>query len=190
MNVDGNLQIALDGGRSTKERIEAVHALGGSGSGKAIVALTLVIPREMDPELKAAIKGALVELGATAFFAKNLGAKEDEVRAQAAELIAYVPGPEGVDPLIAALADPVAKVREQAAGALFRFRDGRAIDPLASVLAKDPNDEARAAAAQSLARLGGPKARAALERAAESDESELVRIFARDGLKRLDRVDR
>lgn len=96
-----------------------------------------------------------------------------------------------VEPLIGALRDPCAGVRELAAVGLGALRDTRAIKPLITVLERDPEPEARRAAAESLSRLGGEDAAEALWRVAsrEPEEVDVVRDAAIYGLRGLEGFD-
>ncbi|HAA02959.1 MAG TPA: hypothetical protein DCE18_06275 [Syntrophobacteraceae bacterium] len=66
-------------------------------------------------------------------------------------------GGSAVEPLIAALGDPVARIRCQAAQALGTIRDSRAADHLVLTL-EDPDFAVRSCAAVALGELGDPRA--------------------------------
>lgn len=85
--------------------------------------------------------------------------------------------------LIGSLADPDAGVREAVAGALVRLREPRAETALALALDADPSPDVRSACAQALEAIG---ARAALERAADTEPDAFVVIFIERALWRLD----
>ena len=92
-------------------------------------------------------------------------------------------GTNAAPPLIAALKDPSARVREAAAGALGRIGDPRAMVPLTEALS-DEAREVRMSAARALGRLEQPAATAALA-AAVADSDWVVRQEAVDSLGRL-----
>jgi HEAT repeat protein len=143
-------------------------------------ALALSLPVAGEEE-KDAIRAELTELRATALIATDLGSPNEETRIRAAELLALVPGPDGVAPLIRALADPVARVRELSAAALWLCADPQAVEPLAKTLC-DRDPDVRSAAAQSLGRLGGARAIEALEQAYQTEKDDFTRLLIGDSL--------
>lgn len=192
VNTTKELEKALDHRASRAERTRAIRALGGSGSEVVIVPLVLELQR-VDEGLAEELRRALQELGATRFLARELASTDAEVRTRAAELIALVPGPEGLEPLLIATRDPVAKVRELSAAALWRFaRPGatpaadEAVGILVALLGADPDPDTRSAAAQSLGRIGGSEARRALVAAESSERDAFVRVLIQGALERID----
>ena len=135
-----------------------------------------------EAEDKEALRAELADLRATAIIARELSSTDADERLQAAELLRAVPGPDGVEPLIAALGDPVAKVRETCASALSQYGDERAVEPLIEALMRDSDPDVRAAAAQTLGRLGGDAARDALEQAYDTEQDDFTRLLIGDSL--------
>jgi HEAT repeat protein len=111
--------------------------------------------------------------------ASRLGAGDDAAHRAWQTLVAM--GDVAVGPLIAALDD--APRQPAAAAALGALRDGRAVDPLAGVLANAPAP-ARAAAARALGEIRDPRAVPALVQAT-ADADAHVRDAAMDGLDRM-----
>jgi HEAT repeat protein len=186
MNVEQKLEIILDDEATTPDRIRALEELRALKPSSAIVPLTLQLVRSGE-ELKDAIRAALAEMHATAVIAQDLDASDPDTRLKAAEMMALVPAPEGVDPLIRALYDPINKVRELCAAALWLYGDRRAIEPLIRLL-DDSDPDVRCAAAQSLGRLGGGKAHRALEQAYEKESDDFARILIGESLTRIREV--
>jgi HEAT repeat protein len=138
--------------------------------------------RSFEEDDKEGIRAELDALHGTEIIARDLESSDPDTRILAAEMLALVPSPDGVDPLIRALSDPVARVRELSAAALWLYADPIAVEPLAAMLS-DPDPEVRSAAAQSLGRLGGERAVEALEQADASEKDEFVRLLIRASLR-------
>lgn len=92
-------------------------------------------------------------------------------------------GERAVEPLLAALRDPKAGLRANAALILGRIRDARAIEPLIAALA-DPEPVVRTQAVWALRDLGDPRAAPPLV-AALRDEADEARSAARYALEKM-----
>lgn len=127
--------------------------------------------------------GAEIHLEASVWIERLYGDDPDEA-ARAAHWLGRFGGPDALEPLLDALTHDQSKVRAAALLALGNLRDARAVTAAAKRLARDTSSMVREAAAQCLARLGGPAAEAALQ-AALSDPKRKVRKAARAGLEQL-----
>ncbi len=103
--------------------------------------------------------------------------------AKAAALLGKLGGERAVEPLIAALADEAACVREAAARALGKIGDARAVEPLIAAR-RDKDRDVRQAAVEALGEIGGTRAVEALI-AALRDKVWLVRRAAVEALGEL-----
>ncbi len=103
-------------------------------------------------------------------------------RARAAEILGELQNGLAIEPLIEALSDPYASVRENAAEALRKFGDP-AVDSLIDALG-DPSETKRSYAAGILGRIGSEKAVSALI-AALQDENPDVRCYAGGALSQI-----
>jgi hypothetical protein len=134
-----------------KRDFDAIEAIGKIGPEAAAATETLhdYIDGESNPPLQKVVLRALGELGS-----------EESTQPVADRLVAEDP-----------------EVRSQAARALGRIGDTRAIDPLGALLADDEEDSVRAAAAWALNAIGTERA---LETAAEyaEDRSYIVQVEA------------
>ncbi len=184
MSFERQMRIILDDDASEAERIAAVEVLRATKPVAAVLPLALQLPRVED-QLKAAIREALIEMDGPATIAMDLESDDDDVRIRAAESLALIPAPSGVAPLLRALADPVARVRELAASALGLYADRSAVAPLCTLLASDPDPDVRSAAAQSLGHLSGGVALEALEMAYDRDPDDFARILIGEALTRI-----
>jgi len=112
-------------------------------------------------------------------------------RAKAAQVLGDVGGPEAVPALVAALgytdAEPAAQliVRVFAAESLGRLRAREAVGPIAALLAKERDPDARERFADSLARIGDPAALPALRAAAAVAAPPEEQVGLLDALSRL-----
>jgi HEAT repeat protein len=112
---------------------------------------------------------------------------DPRVREYAAFTLSFLDDDAAVGPLLGLFAsDPEVSVRTQAARALGRMEEPRAIDPLIQAL-NDQRSEIRQDAAYSLGLIGDPRAIPALK-AKATDPDELVRFFVDDALVRIDRA--
>jgi hypothetical protein len=134
------------------------------------------LARRSDPE-------AAVELG------RMLAQDTDPaVRSRAATALGRVSGPQAAAGLTAALGDEAVSVRIQALRSLRQVAGEQAIDPIARVLAADPDPSVRRTAARLLGELPGPAAQSALRSAAADDADESVRRAATEALARSERT--
>ena len=99
------------------------------------------------------------------------------------EALGLVGGEEAIVGLIAALDDPIEKVRLAAVTSLRRLAPGRAPDALARLLLQDPSGEVRIQAAAALGVSGNPEVVPVLE-AALKDDNASVRTAAQNAIKR------
>ena len=117
----------------------------------------------------------------------TLSHEDPRVREYAAFTLGFLDDERSVAPLLSLFAgDPEVSVRTQAARALGRMEEPRAIDPLIQALS-DPRTEIRQDAAYSLGLIGDPRAIPALK-GLVNDPDELVRFFVDDALVRIDRA--
>jgi hypothetical protein len=167
---------APDAGR----RLRAVRALEALGSKAAAPLLAVALGREPEPEVKAAILGALAHFKEP--FAADLAARElsdprPVVRVAALEALAAVAAGAAQERLAGALSDPSPLVRRRAALLLGFAPGARSEAALAGALADPDRGVARAAAA---ALSGRPTAGAqgALARALEHPDASVRRAAA------------
>jgi WD40 repeat protein/HEAT repeat protein len=109
-------------------------------------------------------------------------------RAWAAEALSWIKDPAGLAPLLAALRDPAAPVRQAAAGALSQYHPPapETVQALVQVLRKDADDGARSSAAWALQGQAAKMAKADLLRAVQEDRAAGVRAGAARGLRYVD----
>ncbi len=163
-------------------RIEAARQLAELADPATVVPMVVVMEGELSDALEDEIHKALDLMGATEILVGDLTAGDDATRATAADLLPRLKDPAAVPPLMQALSDPVAKVRESAAGALGVFKAPQAEGPLTERLQKDPDPDVRGAAAQSLGALHTPGAQAALERALAAEKDDFVKVLIEKSL--------
>ncbi len=116
---------------------------------------------------------------------EQLGSEDRAKAGQAIEALVKM-GKPAVDPLIQALKHANPTVRSNAATALGRIKDRRALEPLIGVLEKDPHPSVRLVAALALADLGDKGAIPALKKASLEDPDSTTRIIAHVVLKVLE----
>ncbi len=95
---------------------------------------------------------------------------------------------DGVNPFIIALSDEDWRLRKEAAEALGKLKDERAVQHLSEVLLNDKDADVRRAAAWALGEIGSPDAISALVRALD-DEDRGVRESAVDALAKIGALD-
>ena len=147
--------------RAQKRDKEPIAALGKIGDPRALETLLPYIEGDANPPLQRITLQAIGEIG-----------DEEATQAVADRLVADEP-----------------EVRTEAARALGRIGDTRAIDPLANVLAEDDEDSVRTSAAWALNQIGTEKA---LETAGQyaDDRSFVVQAEARKARDALDAGER
>lgn len=152
--------------------LAAAVALGRLGTAGAADALAAALA---DPTgvLGTAHVFALRKIGVPAVPAllQALAVGSDVQRRWAAYVLGLVHDPQTLAPLLAALGDADAGVRQNAAGALAWLADARAAPALLALL-DDPSPSVRAQAASALGQLGGAEAVPALERLRREDHGE------------------
>ena len=157
----------------------AAEVLAKSGSDRAAAALVRAAADMATHQGKAnqAIEVPLFNLGDRAVDALEQALYNDSaaVRSEAADLLGRIATPRAVDALLGRLAD--AGFNDPVEGdlvlALGLTHDPRAFDPLVAILAADPGDGARGAAAEALGALGDPRAFDLLVAALDSHDTEL-----------------
>ncbi|HTX67505.1 MAG TPA: HEAT repeat domain-containing protein [Opitutaceae bacterium] len=127
-------------------RAAAATALGQIGDVRAIEPLLAAVTSKAPETAAAALAalGALHDPRALPAIIGALAAKDDSVGAQAVDAIARFGAP-AVEPLLASLHDPKARVRARAAEALGRIGDARAVGPLVDLLKQAPSADPPAA---------------------------------------------
>lgn len=137
-------------------RAAAAEVLGIIGD-ICVVPSLIASLKDVDHQVNAAASGALVMIGAPAveplvrLFLDS--GQDDRVRGAAAAAIVKIGDVRAVQPLLAALADPVDTVRLMAVETLGTLGDPLAIESLTAMLS-DENKDVRAAAARALEQLG------------------------------------
>jgi HEAT repeat protein len=162
-----------DGGR----RVRAVRALEALGSRAAAPLLAAALGREENPDVKAALLGALArfrEPFAADLAERQLGDARPSVRVAALETLAAVAAGAAEGKLAAALSDESPVVRRRAALLLGLQAGDRAEDALAVALGDADRGVARAAAA-ALSGRPSAHAQAALARALEHGDASVRR---------------
>jgi HEAT repeat protein len=162
------------------KRLRAVHALEALGSRAAAPLLAAALGREREPEVKAALLGALARVKgpfAADLAARELGDGRPAVRIAALEALAAAGDSRATERLAAALSDESPLVRRRAALLLGFAAGERADEALAIALSDQDRGVARAAAA---ALSGRPSARAqgALARGLEHPDLSVRRAAA------------
>jgi len=104
------------------------------------------------------------------------------VRSNAVNALARKGGPESVDPLIMALKDPEDVVKANAIVGLRHLGKDLVQESMAKALTESEHDEIRAGAAWVLGEMIDEKAIDLLKKAAEEDESPMVRVHAKASL--------
>jgi HEAT repeats len=117
-----------------------------------------------------------------------LGDEHEQVRASAAAQLGALHDGALLPPLLRALSDPAASVKEQAADALAKLARPEATPALRTALAREDTDEwVHLRVAEALARCGGPDGIDALVAMAQTADAKLVRAQAqKDALALLD----
>jgi HEAT repeat protein len=140
-------------------RCAAAIALGLIGSESAVPALRNAV-QDCDREVAMQASVALQRIGdegseeaACASLIAEMDAADPERRALAARALGGLIDLDAVEPLISALSDPSAQVREDAAGSLGWIGDTRAIPPLSSLGFTDPDPLVRRVAMHAMARI-------------------------------------
>jgi HEAT repeat protein len=154
--------------------VELLHHPSANARAAAATALGLIGSEAAIPELREAMSDcdstvathaslALQRLGDTeseeaacASLIEEMRAPDPERRALAARALGGLMHAHSVEPLIAALKDPAAQVRADAAGSLGWIGDERATRPLTAVGFTDPDPFVREVAMHAIARLVAP----------------------------------
>lgn len=169
------LRVLTDRRQTIDARRAAALSLAASGDVGAVPALAVLVT-EVELALAGDVRRAALALGATAHLTAELDAPRPEARIEALRLLGYLADRAALPALLAALEDPVAKVREQAANALIPLRAAEARLPLTRHLFEDPDPGARMAAAQALGALADDASRDALERASDTERDGFARV--------------
>lgn len=163
------------------ERRRAALALGEREVGsEAIDALAAAVRGDEDAEVRQFAVEALATVGGEDAEAVALDAMRDEnpwVRAEAVVALDRLDRSGRADRIAAALDDDHHAVRRNAAISRFKHR-GEAMLPELLAQLDDPSERVREWAAHLLGGIDDDRARAALERAAATDESHIVRATA------------
>jgi HEAT repeat protein len=170
------LRVALDGSAKKKDRLLALDRLAASKDPDAVVPLAASLAR-VEGELDVAVRRTLASLDGVKVLSNDLKSKDPTIRRRAVEMFALWPEPAAFDAVARSLDDPDAKVRENAASALWRFHDARGVPQLIRLLKGDPEPDTRAAAAQALGKLGGKSAVDALEDASHTEKDAFVKVL-------------
>jgi hypothetical protein len=169
------LAIWADGGEASALRGAALVALQALDGGAPAGALASAL-ESRDPALRASAVRADLRLGAARLSAIAAGDPAPEVRRAAVERLGARPAGEALAPVLRALGDADAGVREAAIVAAGGFGEPAVAD-LVSLVERSEPERARAPAA-ALA-LAGAAGRVALQRIAEEHPEEQMRAFAR-----------
>ena len=94
---------------------------------------------------------------------------DPRLRSAAGEASLMIGGSESVESVLVLLNDSDRDVRWNVCGLLHDFGDGRACEPLTSILQNDPDAEIRLIAAWALEEVGDETALPALQQAVDSD---------------------
>jgi len=143
-------------------RESAAYALGRLGDERAAELLRKAMQDEAPSVRAAAMEslGRLADHGSSEALMAALGATNPRVRLAAVNALAAVADPDTAGRLVHTMLDRKSKVRAPARAVLLKM-DARAVDALAGGL-KTADRNARPAVAKMLAKIGGPKAFAAL----------------------------
>ena len=128
------LIIALESNNSDIRK-EAAETLGNIGHSEAVKPLIGLL-KDVNPDVRQAAAEALVKIGGLHAIEGLIAALQDSdsyVREAAAEILGKISNP-ALDPLMYALWEDDWEVRIEAAKALGRLRDGRAVNSLIAVL--------------------------------------------------------
>lgn len=118
---------------------------------------------------------------------ETLSHADPRVRDYAAFTLSFIDDDRAVDPILGLFQkDPEVSVRAQAARALGRMEEPRAVEPLMAALSNE-RIEIRRDAAYALGLIGDPRAIPGLQ-ALEKDSDEVVRFMAKEALTRIDRA--
>jgi HEAT repeat protein len=142
--------------------VAAAGALGRIGDEAAFDALMARVDDE-DPAVRQAVIAALNSIGHPAMSARVKPLLRDSrphVRESAVRIAGYFGYPDCADDLLACCADPDPRVQCAALEHLVYFEDARVVPAVLNALAGASNPQARASAAQALARLDTRDARA------------------------------
>ena len=183
--VREQLGIALDWEFREEERALAAGQLGGLGDRAVVVPLGVLLGQTTPGRLRTALMETLVALDAVDAMIGELGSPDPGARELAAQILANIGDPRAVGPLIEALNDPNARVREEVAAALLEFRSLDALPALSRALIEDEDPDVRMAAAQALGELDDHAALEALERAGEVEKDEFTMILIEQSIQRL-----
>jgi len=137
------LILALENNNSDIRK-EAAETLGNIGHSEAVKPL-IVLLKDIDPDVRQAATEALVKIGGIHAMEQLISALQDRnsyIREAAAEILGKISNP-ALDPLMYALWENNWEVRIEAAKALGRLRDGRAVNSLVAVLEYEGRDTRR-----------------------------------------------
>jgi HEAT repeat protein len=169
------LEKALHEHTDPQVRQYAAYLLGKAKNPRAIQPLIESLA-DFDKSVREQATLALSTLGKAAIepLAEAMKEPKWETRYRAAEALGKIADEKAVQPLIQGLKDRRDHVRYMAAKGLNEIGDSDAIEPL-TILLKDENVYVRLMAIHALSTLGGKKAKAALNRALESEQDEKVK---------------
>jgi HEAT repeat protein len=137
------LILALENNNSDIRR-EAAETLGDIGHSEAVKPL-IVLLKDMNPDVRQAATEALIKIGGLNTMEQLISALQDRnsyIREAAAEILGKISNP-ALDPLMYALWEDNWEVRIEAAKALGRLKDGRAVNSLVAVLEYEGRDTRR-----------------------------------------------
>jgi HEAT repeat protein len=182
--VKAQLGIAMNWEFREEERAAAVERLGADGDAAVIVPLGMLLGQTTPGRLRSALLSTLSALSAADAMVNELGSKEPVAREVAAQILANLGDERAIQPLIRALDDANARVREEVAASLLEFRTLDALPALTRTLLEDDDPDVRMAAAQALGELDHHAALEALERATEVEKDEFTMILIEQSIQR------
>ena len=165
-------------------RIYAAEQLAGLKAVDAVDKLSALAAGANGPEVRVACVTALGQIGvakAIPVLAGLLSDANEDVAAASARALGLLKAKGTVTRLLAALLSRSAKVREASAEALGQIGAVEAVDPLTTLLRRDPETRVRERAAKALGEIGEVRAYDALVEALE-DKGPGVRVYAIEAL--------
>lgn len=130
--------------------------------------LALIEDREERPRIIDEMQSVGADT-AIALLAAKLADPDMEIRCAAILPLLFLDAGRTIDLVLSMLNDPEVTVRWHACGCLHDFGDERAVGPLISVLAGDPDPQVRGTAAYALGGIGNPAAIPTLLKALDTD---------------------
>jgi HEAT repeat protein len=123
--------------------------------GPSAVELLIDVLLHSDPSMRPMVGQLIEQIVGLDRLAQRLRATEPETRWRAAIGVGTIGGPEAVDLLVAALADPEQQVRTTAVEQLGDLGDPRAYEAVMRTATSDPVADVSAAAEQAIAKITG-----------------------------------